>query len=75
MQFKDLSDETLQRLGDRIIRNASARIRRQVPQRGKNPYATGKLARSLSFGWSNTFLAFTVTYEVLHTKEVVLTSI
>jgi len=52
MQFKDLSDETLQRLGDRIIRNASARIRRQVPQRGKNPYATGKLARSLSFGWS-----------------------
>ena len=50
-QFKDLSNETLQRLGARIIRNAETRIRRQVPQRGKNPFATGRLANSLHFDW------------------------
>lgn len=51
MQFKDLSDEALQRVGQRIIRNAAARIRRQVPQRGRNPFATGALAESLRFNW------------------------
>jgi hypothetical protein len=51
MQFKDLSDETLQRLGARIIRNAQARIMRQVPQRGQNPFATNKLKNSLTFEW------------------------
>jgi len=52
MLFKDLTDATLQRLGDRLIRNAEARIRRQVPQRNRNPFATDKLASSLIFGWS-----------------------
>lgn len=51
MQFNNLSDEALQRVGQRIIRNAEARIRRQVPQRGRNPYATGRLASSLEFRW------------------------
>ena len=51
MQFKDLSDESMQRVGQRIIRNAEARIRRQVPQRGRNPFATGALADSLRFNW------------------------
>lgn len=51
MQFKDLSDETLARLGDRIIRNARARIMRQVPQRGQNPFATGRLKDSVTFAW------------------------
>ena len=51
MLFKDLSDETLQRLGERIIRNAQNRIMRQVPQRGQNPYATGKLKNSVTFAW------------------------
>lgn len=52
MQFKDLSDEALQRVGQRIVRNAAARIRRQVPQRGRNPFATGALAESLQFNWA-----------------------
>lgn len=51
MQFKDLSDAAMQRVGQRIIRNAEARIRRQVPQRGRNPFATGALAESLRFNW------------------------
>jgi len=51
MQFKNLSDESLQRVGTRIIRNVEARLRRQVPQRGKNPFATGRLQRSLQFDW------------------------
>jgi hypothetical protein len=53
-QFKDLSDEVLQRLGARLIRNAEQRIRQQIPRQGNrptNPYATGKLARSLRFTW------------------------
>jgi hypothetical protein len=42
MQFKDLSDETLKRLGERIIRNAKARIMRQIPSRGNNPRPSGR---------------------------------
>ena len=53
-QFKDLTDDALQRVGARIIRNAETRIRQQIPRPGNrptNPYATGKLARSLQFIW------------------------
>ena len=52
--FKDLTDEQLVQVGERIIRNAERRIRQQVPRPGNrpiNPYATGKLARSLRFNW------------------------
>ena len=57
MQFKDLSDEALQRVGDRIIRNAMARVRRQIPSRSNNPeprrlVRTGKLLREFNFNWS-----------------------
>lgn len=51
MQFKDLSDETLQRLGERMVRNATARVMRQIPQRGQNPFATGKLKNAFYFSW------------------------
>lgn len=53
-QFKDLTDDMLQQVGDRLIRNAERRIRQQIPRtnnRPANPYATGKLARSLQFTW------------------------
>jgi hypothetical protein len=53
-QFKDLTDDVLQQLGTRIIRNAEQRIRKQIPRpnnRPTNPFATGKLARSLQFSW------------------------
>ena len=52
--FKDITDEQLQRLGQRLIRNVEARIRQQIPRpnnRPINPFATGKLARSLQFTW------------------------
>lgn len=52
--FKDLTDDQLVQVGERIIRNAERRIRQQVPRPGNrpiNPYATGKLARSLRFNW------------------------
>jgi hypothetical protein len=73
MQFKDLSDETLKRLGDRIIRNAKARIERQVPSPRNNPrpsgrdrlVRTGNLLRSLQFNWdknSSGSWALTVDY-------------
>jgi hypothetical protein len=53
-KFADLTDDALQQVGTRIIRNAEARIRQQIPRPGNrpaNPYATGKLARSLQFIW------------------------
>lgn len=50
--FRNLDEESMRRVGARIIRNAEQRIRRQVPQRGRNPFATGRLANSLSFEWS-----------------------
>ena len=50
-QFKDLTDDQLQKLGDRIIRNASARIKQQVPTPSRNPFSKGKLSRSLQFKW------------------------
>ena len=53
-QFKDLTDDALQQVGARLIRNAERRIRQQIPRpanRPSNPFATGKLARSLQFTW------------------------
>jgi hypothetical protein len=51
-KFNNLSDEALQSVGQRIIRNATARIMRQIPSpRNGNPYATGRLASSFSFTW------------------------
>lgn len=52
--FADITDEQLQRLGQRLIRNVQARIGQQIPRpnnRPTNPFATGKLARSLQFTW------------------------
>ena len=52
--FADITDEQLQRLGQRLIRNVQARIGQQIPRpnnRPANPFATGKLARSLQFTW------------------------
>lgn len=52
--FKDLTDDVLVRLGERLIRNAQRTIGSQIPQpnnRPANPFATGKLQRSLRFIW------------------------
>lgn len=56
-RFKDLTPEAMQAVGERIIRNAQRRIGDQIPRpsnRPTNPYATGKLARSLRFSWEKT---------------------
>lgn len=50
-QFKNLSDESLQRVGSRIIRNAQARIMQQVPNPSRNPFSKGNLQRSVRFNW------------------------
>lgn len=51
-KFSNLSDEALERVGQRIIRNATARIMRQIPApRNGNPYATGRLSSSFNFTW------------------------
>lgn len=75
MQFKDLSDEALQRVGDRIIRNAMARVRRQIPSQSNIPInrrtgpdrlrRTGNLLREFKFQWgkqSNGTWALTADY-------------
>ena len=52
--FKDLTEEQLRRLGERLKRNAESRIRQQIPRRNnrpENPYATGALERSLELDW------------------------
>lgn len=50
-KFEALSDSQVQALGDRLIRNAKARIDSQVPAPGRNPFATGTLQRSVTYSW------------------------
>jgi len=50
-QFKDLSDEALNKLGERLIRNVDARVSLQVPQPSKNPFSKGNLSRSVKYSW------------------------
>lgn len=53
-QFSSITDESLQRVGERIIRNAQHRMMSQVPIPSRNPFATGALQRSVRFNWSKT---------------------
>jgi len=53
MKFKDLTKETLNRLGERLKRNIEARVDRQVPSPRNNPdrrrlHRTGRLLRSIN---------------------------
>jgi len=51
MRFDQLSDESIKKVGERIIRNAEARIRSQVPSPDRNPFSKGALRNSLRFKW------------------------
>lgn len=50
-KFSDLTDQQLQALGERLIRNVQARVSRQVPQPGRNPFSKGDLQRSVKYDW------------------------
>jgi hypothetical protein len=50
-QFKDLTDDQLEALGQRLIRNVQARVSRQVPSPVRNPFAKGTLERSVRYSW------------------------
>lgn len=49
--FAELTDRQLQALGDRLIRNVKARIGKQVPTPGRNPFSKGDLQRSVAYTW------------------------
>jgi hypothetical protein len=50
--FRELTDQQLQALGTRLIRNVQARVSKQVPTPARNPFSKGALARSIQYSWN-----------------------